>query len=347
MGLETNALFVLLRDYFKQYLPKVKKCSPNTIRSYQKAMELFLDFVKEAKGLKLYEITFDVIDKATVTAFLDYIEHKRGCSLVTRNHRMQCIRAFYKYAAACNLGAVAYWNELKTIRIARTAEKPIGYMSEAAVEAVLTQPNMATQKGLRDTFLMLFLYQTGARVQELLDVRLSDISLGSAAVVTLRGKGSKVRCVPLRDKLVRHLNRYLAVFHPNAEKYSDRYLFFVARSGEQKRMTEDNVRRLVRKYGEMARKQLPEVPENIHPHLFRHSRAMHLYQNGVSLPLVSQWLGHSRLETTLIYAYADTEQKRRAIEKAIPEESTLKEYLNATRYQLDDEETIKRLYGLR
>ena len=332
MGLEKNALFILIRDYFKQYLPRVKKFSPNTIRAYKIAMELLLDYVKEAKGVKLYDITFDTIDRAAVMAFLDYVECERSCSISTRNHRLHCIRGFYKYAADSDINAVTYWNEIKKIKTARTLELPIGHMSESAVEAILAQPDTATQKGLRDMFLMLFLYQTGGRVQEILDVRLCDISFGTTSVVTLRGKGSKVRCVPLRDKMVHHLNQYMDVFHPNAKQYSDQYLLFVTRGGIKKRMTEDNARRLVRNYGEMARKQLLEVPENVHPHLFRHSRAMHLYQNGMDLTLVSQWLGHSRLETTLIYAYADTEQKRLAIEKAIPEESTLKEYLNAQNY---------------
>jgi site-specific recombinase XerD len=112
-------------------------------------------------------------------------------------------------------------------------------------------------------------------------------------------------------------------------------------------MTEDNVRKLVKSYGTKAKEIDPTIPKNLHPHMFRHSIAMHLYQNGVALPLVSQWLGHSRLETTLIYAYADTEQKRKAIENAIPEDSTLKEFLNADRYTIDDDETIKALYGLK
>ena len=115
----------------------------------------------------------------------------------------------------------------------------------------------------------------------------------------------------------------------------------------KKRMTEDNVRQLVRKYGKQAREICKEVPENVHPHLFRHSWAMILYQNGVDLTLISQWLGHSNLETTLIYAHADTELKRKALEQAVPDDSPLKEHLNATRYKVSDEELLKRLCGLK
>jgi site-specific recombinase XerD len=346
-GLGDNKLYSLLHDYFITYLPNVKRYSPHTIRSYQKAMELLLDYVKDLKRVKLYDITFDMIDRAAFLGFLRYLEDERKSSISTRNHRLQCIRSFYRYAAQTDITVAAYWDMLRKIDFARTEEPVVGYMSEAAVEAVLAQPDLKKKKGRRDMFLMLLLYQTGARVQEILDIRLVDIHMGKTPTITLRGKGKKVRTVPLREKAVGHLKGYLTLFHPDAEAYSEDYLFYIRRDGVKKRMTEDNVRKLIRDYGNKARAQYSEVPPNVHPHLFRHSRAMHLYQNGVNLILVSQWLGHSRLETTLIYAYADTEQKRRAIEKAIPEESTLKKHLNANRFQIGDDETLKQLCGLR
>ena len=129
--------------------------------------------------------------------------------------------------------------------------------------------------------------------------------------------------------------------------FSQQHLLYVVRNGAKKRMTEDNARHLIHEYGVTARLHCLEVPENVHPHLFRHSCAMHLYQSGVDLTLVSQWLGHANLKITLIYARADTELKRKAIEKAVPEESPLKEYLNAERYKINDEDELKRLCGLR
>ena len=346
-GLGLNKLFSLIRDYFKLYLPNVKKYSPNTMRAYRKSLELLLDYVKESKKIKLYEVTFDMIDKKVLEDFLDYVEEDRGCSVSTRNHRLHCIRSFYQYAAETDITVTAYWNEIRKVKAAKTTSTPVEYLTEAAVDSVLAQPKLSSKHGLRDMFLMLFLYQTAARVQELLNVRLCDIVPGNTTTVTLRGKGSKARTVPLREKFVQHLNKYLALYHPNSEKYSDRYLFYVVRDNIHKRMTEDNVRRMVRLYGSKARGICQSVPENIHPHMFRHSRAMHLYQHGVPLELISQWLGHSRLETTLIYSYADTEHKRIAIDKAIPTESTLKDHLNATRYVITDEDTIRELCGLR
>lgn len=193
----------------------------------------------------------------------------------------------------------------------------------------------------------LVLYKTGIRIQKIADARICDIQLGRQPKVALHGKGAKSRSIPLRDDVVLHLRKYLQLFHPEENQYSDQYLFYVIRNKEKKRMTEDNVRQLVSKYGRKAREICKEVPEKVHPHLFRHSWAMFLYQNGVDLSLVSQWLGHSNLETTLIYAHADTELKRKAIEKAVPEDSPLKEHVNSERFKVDDDDLLKKLCGLR
>ena len=348
MGRITDqTLFSLVHDFFKIHLPNEKKCSSNTIRAYQKSLELLFDYVKMRKGIPLTKLTFKMINRKLLLEFLDYLELERRCSATTRNHRLHCIRAFYGYAAKVDMTAVIHWDEIKKVDIAIVPEALVAHMSEIAVQAMLAQPDTSTRKGLRDFFLMLFLYQTGARVQELLDIRLCDIQAGRVFVVTLRGKGSKSRSVPLRNKTTKHLEEYVKVFHPSESLYSDQYLFYVIRNGANKRMTEDNVRYLVQEYGKAARLACCEVPEKVHPHLFRHSLAMHLYQSGVDLTLVSQWLGHANLKTTLIYARADTELKRKAIEKAVPEDSPLKELLDAERYKVDDDETLKRLCGLK
>lgn len=346
MGIN-NTLFVITLDYFDNYLPKMRKSSPKTIATYRKAMEQFLDYLKEQNNVHLYQVTIPMINKLSVAAYLDYVESYRNCSVSTRNHRLDCIRSFMKYAATQNMEATAMWAEIQSVTRAREEKTPVEYLSVVAVESIIAKPDISTKLGLRDKFLILFLYQTGMRVAELVNVRLCDIQLGKSAVVTIHGKGSKVRKVPMREKLVEHLKKYLQLFHGEASQYDTDYLFYTVHNHEHTRMTEDNVRRLIQRYGDMARKVEPTIPESVHPHLFRHSIAMHLYQNGVPLTLISQWLGHSRLETTFIYAYADTEQKREAIEKAIPEDSTLKEYLNADRYTEEDDAMIKRLYGLK
>lgn len=342
-----SPLFTLVRSFFLVFLPEEQKCSQNTIRSYRKSLELLFDFVKERNSVALNEITFEMMDRNTVSEFLSYLETERNCSISTRNHRLHCIRAFFKYAAQEDITVIAHLEEIQKVKRAKQPETIVEHMSEDAVRAILKQPDTYTEKGKRDAFLLLFLYKTGARVQELVDIRLCDIQLGKYPKVTIHGKGAKTRSIPLRDDVVQHLKKYLALFHPEQNLFSEQYLFYVTRNQNRKRMTEDNVRKLIAKYGVQARKICKEVPENVHPHLFRHSWAMVLYQNGVDLTLISQWLGHSNLETTLIYAHADTELKRKALEKAVPVDSPLKEHLNAERYKVSDEELLKRLCGLK
>jgi len=343
-----NPLFSLVHDFFKIYLPNERKYSPHTIRAYRKSLDMLLDYVKDKRKIPLYELTFEMIDRKIVSKFLDYLEEERGCSVSTRNHRLNCIRAFYNYAAESDTTVITHWEEVKKVDTAKTPQKLVEHMSEAAVKAIIAQPDTSALKGLRDMFLMLFLYKTGARIQELLNIRLRDIQFGNSPQVTLYGKGSKSRNIPMRENIVLHLKEYLKVFHTGEGVYSDQHLFYVEkRSGMKKRLSEDTVRHYVHLYGESARHSCPEVPDNVHPHLFRHSFAMSMYQNGVDLTLISQWLGHANLKTTLIYAHADTELKRKAIEKAVPIDSPLKEHINADRYKIDDEETLKLLVGLK
>jgi site-specific recombinase XerD len=342
-----NPLFSAIHDFFKLYLPGERRSSPHTIKAYRKSLDMLLDYVIAKKNIPLYKVTFKMIDRHILSEFLDHLENERGCSLSTRNHRLQCIRAFYNYAAKEDITAVTHRNEILKVDTAKVPEKLVEHMSEDAVQAVISAPNTETAKGLRDMFLMLFLYKTGARIHEALNVKLRDIQYGKAPAVTLYGKGGKMRCVPLRDNLVQHLKEYVKYVHQGERVDSGQYLFFTVRNGEKKRMTEDNARYFVHEYGVLAREKCAEVPDSVHPHLFRHSCAMSLYRNGVDLTLVSQWLGHSDLETTLVYAHADTELKRKAIEKAIPDDSPLKEHINANRYKISDDDVLKVLCGLK
>ena len=342
-----NPFYRLIHDFLIIFLPNEQKCSENTIRSYRKSLEMLLDYVKTEKNIRLDEITFDMIDRQTVSGFLDYLENERKCSPSTRNQRLHAINSFYRYAAQEDITVVSHFEEIQKVRKARVEEKLVEHMSEKAVSSILQQPDTSTDMGKRDAFLMLFLYKTAARVQELVDVRIKDIQIGDSPRVILHGKGNKARVIPLRDDVVKHLEQYLLKFHADESQFSEDHLFFTVRGNAKPRMTEATVRSIVRKYGKMAREVCSEVPENVHPHLFRHSWAMALYQNGVELTLISQWLGHAQFETTLIYAHADTEIKRKAIEKAIPESDPLKELLNPERYTVNDETLLKQLCGLR
>lgn len=344
--IKDETLFQMLHDYLKKYLPGQKCASPNTVRAYREALNQFFDYITEEKGIPLTEVTFSCMDYGTVSAYLDWLTAERKCSPSTRNHRLACIRSFLGYAAGQGTEYMAYKAALSQIPKQKASCFPaVEYMSEDAVQAVLKQPDTSTRTGIRDQFFMVLLYDTAARVQEMLDLKVCDIRQGKTPTATLLGKGPKVRTVPLMAETIGHFKNYLNVYHAGEDRYSTQPLFYVVQHGSRHPMSDDNVRKFLRKYGDMARKTCPEVPQNIHPHLWRHSRAMHLYQHGMDLTLISQWLGHANLETSLIYAHADTEQKRKAIEKTMGGKVT--GGIDIPRYTVSDEDTIRRLYGLK
>lgn len=342
-----ETLFGLIHDFFKVYLPNQRRASAHTIKAYRKSIDALLDFVKAEKKVELFEIEFGMIDHKMIATFLDSIEES-GCSISTRNHRMACIRAFYKYAAKMDATAVAHRLEICKVPV-KNHVKPdiIDYMNEAAVKAVLDMPDANTAKGLRDQFLMVLLYDTGARIEELVNVKIRDIHLNSTPTITVTGKRGKTRSVPLMEKTMEHFIIYKKTFLPEENEYSQEFIFPSVKWGKMKPIHQDTARKFIRAYGVQAKESCRDVPDVVHPHLFRHSRAMHLYQRGMDLTLISQWLGHSKMETTLIYAHADTEKKRRAIEKASDPDGPLRKHLDSARYTVSDEELLKRLYGLR
>lgn len=344
--LKDESLFQLVHDYLKSYLPNQRCCSPHTVKAYRTAIRQLLEYTAGKKGIPLSGLTFEMLDADAVAGYLDWIVSERNSSPCTRNHRLKCISAFFAYAAAVSPENMSLHSAVLKIPRQKTDKfSALEYMSENAVKAVMDQPDTTTQKGVRDQFFMILLYDTGARIQEMLDIKVCDIKDGNAPAVQLNGKGRKTRTVPLMPETMAHFNNYMKVYHPDGNRYSRIPLFYVIQHGEKHAMSDDNVRNFLKKYGNTARLVCSEVPENIHPHLWRHSRAMHLYQHGMDLTLISQWLGHSDLETTLIYAHADTEQKRRAVEKAMGRDVVSD--IDVPKYTITDDELLKKLYGLK
>lgn len=343
--LKDETLFRLIRDYLTIYLPNQKCSSPNTIKSYREALNLLFDFITLKKNIPLNNVSFETIDNRIISDYLEWLEKERHCSVSSRNQRLAGIRSFYKYAGRMDLTVTVFHNKLQKIPFKKTVSKTIDFMSEEALKAVLAQPDTNTKTGIRNLFFMILMYDTGARDRELLDLKVKDFRADSKSpCVHLTGKGNKKRIVPVMAKTVEHFRNYLTLYHP--EGSSERFLFYIVRHGISQQMSDDNVARFMKKYGNAAKKICPEVPENLHPHLFRHSRSIHLYRSGMPLALLSEWLGHAQLETTMIYAYADTEMKRDAIQKATGNQNPLKTNDQLPCWKGDDQ-IIRKLYGLK
>jgi site-specific recombinase XerD len=346
MNEKSIRFFKLVRDFSTVYLPDQRAVSTNTVKSYREGLNQFISYVCDRHTIGLGKLSFVYLTRETVEGYLEHLEMERHCSVSTRNHRLACIRSFAKYAGIRDVGVQAFVNDLRSIPIKKVA-KPIiiKFFSESALKTILEQPNPRRKKGLRDLFFMILMYDTGARNQEMLDITLGDIHFeGKSPYVVVTGKGGKTRLVPVMPKTVDHYRKYATVFH--SKQTSKNHLFYTERKGSRFAMSPDNTERFIKKYGIAARSVNLEVPESLHPHTFRHSRSMHLYRSGMPMVLLAEWLGHAQISSTLIYANADTEMKRTAIEKATSKLNSLvsgnAEYLEWE----DDEALIRQLYGL-
>lgn len=338
-------LFLLIKNFLLVYLPIQRKVSVNTVTTYRTVLNQFLAHVAGSSGIPVMSVTFDMITKETINAYLDSLTVSRGLSSSTRNNRLAALRAFISYASACRPEYISLSSELCSIKLQKSDRfAKVDYMTEKAVEALLLEPDTRTPMGLRDQMIMVMLYDTGGRIQEVIGIRLCDLKLDKPPTARLFGKGSKVRTVPLMANTVEKVRNYIRVFHKGQSMLSEEPLFYVERKGRRQSICDDTVRVRIQKYADMARTKCGDVPERVYPHLWRHTRAMHLYQHGMDLTLISQWLGHANLETTLTYAHADTEAKRKAIEKAMG--TAPGNMGESSNYTVSDEEILKKLYGL-
>ncbi len=296
-------LFLLIRNFLLTYLPVQRGASENTVTVYRTVLNQFLRFAADRQNIPVPSVTFDLFNYEMVTAYLAGLITEKGFSSATWNNRLAALKAFIAYASACYPEYIALSAELSAIKAQKNDPfSKVEYMSEEAVRVLLAEPDAATKLGLRDRAMLIFFYDTGARIQEVLNVRICDLKLDSTPKVVLRGKGNKVRTVPLMKDTTRHLMQYSAVFHEGESAASSQFLFYTERKGVRKPVCDDTVRLMMQKYADSARTKCPEIQEHVHPHLWRHTRAMHLYKHGMDLSLVSQWLGHANLQTTLIYA---------------------------------------------
>ncbi len=342
-------LFDLIKNFLTIYLPIQRKASENTVATYRIALDQFISHVSSKNKIAYSAVTHDMFSRENVDDFLTYLLSEKNVATSTRNNRLASIKAFLKYAAAFNAEYLDILNSVNGISVQKDDPfAKIDYLSEAAIKLLFDEPDIETTIGQRDRFLMILLYDTGARIQELLDIKICDIKVDDTSSVTLKGKGGRIRVVPLMKNTVKHLTNYMRAFHKNETIASQEYLFYVVHTYGRTKMCDDTVRRRLTFYAKNASKKCSEIPESIHPHLFRHSRAMHLYQRGMPLELISQWLGHRQLTTTLVYAHADVEQKRQAIEKAMMNTATINvsESIRRATKKLEND-SFKKLYGLK
>ena len=346
MKIKDDGFYKSVRNFLKVYLPKQCAASENTIKSYRITLNQYTDYLIDEKHIPVLQITLDDLNYENVSGYLNWLQETKKYKSSTRNQKLMALRSFANYCSVLGIENVSLRLEVCKVPIQNVPGKKIEFMSKNELELILSIPNMKSYYGLRNGFFMLLLYDTAARCQEMLDLKLGDFSISkkpNASYVTLTGKGDKTRPVPLMDKTVEHYNRYIKFFHPESTRHPEDNLFYTVIHQKRCPMSPDTVDYFMRNYARAARKENPSFPP-IHPHMFRHTRAIHLYRSGMPISVLSEILGHENVETTKVYAYANTEMKAEAISKA-----TDTDIIPNVKAQLwtGDREKIKRLYGLK
>ena len=301
-----------LKRFFSHYLPVQKGLSENTVLSYRDAIKLLLCYAADRWKKSVDELCVEDIDESLVLTFLDHLETVRGCSPSTRNARLAAIRAFFGFLAREEPSLVLHCQAIRAIPLKRTEHKAIDYLEEKEIQAMLDAVDVNSRTGIRDKALLLLLYNTGARVSEIVGLHVTDLRLDDAPQVKLLGKGKKHRSCPLWPETAQALQAYL---QQRAPKNPGQEQFFLNANGSG--ITRFGVRYVIRKYAAKAENACVSISsKSVSPHTIRHTTAMHLLRAGNDINMVSYWLGHAHINTTHVYVEIDMDMKRQMLEKA-------------------------------
>lgn len=301
-----------LTSYFSTYLPETCGVSPNTCNSYRDAFKLLLLYFQEEKGVPANSIELRMLNRNLASDFLDWLEVQRKVSVTTRNQRLAAMKAFAHYVQYRNPEYLENCTDIIAMRPKKHEKPVIPFLTEEELKALLAQPDPSARHGLRDLTLLSLLYDSGARVQEITDLKLKDIRLTNPAMVTLTGKGRKARQVPLMKETCKLLDAYIRNFNLNSEPLTSP-LFF---NQKGQALSRYGITYILKKYVSQA--ELDSDARKISPHVLRHTKAMHLLRAGVNMIYIRDFLGHVDISTTEVYARIDAEMKRKVFEEKVP-----------------------------
>lgn len=301
-----NTFPYYVTNYFKDYLPKVKSYSSNTIKSYKETIIQLINYFEDNKidYSKIDNINSDVINN-----FLLYLENENNLSISSRNQRLSAIHSLFKYIQKRELSYFDKCSQILSIEYKKTPLTIVSYLSIDEIKSLLSIPNIKDDNEFRHLIILTLLYETGARVSELINVKLIDINFNNTPYIILHGKGNKTRSVPISKDVSNMLKTYLNRF--NIKDQND----YILKNKLNEKITRDGVQYIIDTYIKRAKEKYPNYYiQKITNHSFRHSKAMHLLEAEVNLIYIRDILGHKSITTTEIYAKTNPEIKRKAIE---------------------------------
>jgi len=303
-----------LANYLAKYLPGMAGLSINTISSYRDMFTLLIKFYENVQSIPPENLNLKDFNQENIETFLGWLEKERNNSVPTRNVRLAAIHAYAKYVGRVCPELMHEMQKIQSIPFKKGPKGNLEYISIEAMTMLLSLPDTRTKDGKRDSVMLSLMYDTGCRVQELCDLKVSDVRIQKPSTVKVTGKGNKTRIIPIMNAMSKLLENYMQVkgFH---QREKSCYPLFTNRSGEK--LTRKGVAYILNKYFLMAKEIDPSIyPEKLSPHCTRHSKSMHLLQSGVNLIYIRDLLGHTDIKTTEVYARIDSEMKRKALEQS-------------------------------
>jgi site-specific recombinase XerD len=304
-----NPLPTLVENFFTHYLITERHLSPCTVASYRDTCRLLLTYLEAQNHRSASAQRLEDWDAPNILSFLAYLEKERGCCARSRNLRLAAIHSFMKYVAQRSPEFLALTSRVLAIPSKRHAQPLLGYLMAPEVQAILDATDPTTSSGRRDRFFFQLLYNTGARVSELVALNRQDLLAGTCQTITLHGKGRKRRTVPLWSKTARQMRQWLDQLSPEASTpvFTNRWGSRISRFGIEKQLTVA--------VAKAALTCLSLRGRRISPHVFRHTTAMHLLQANVDITSIALWLGHESPITTHKYVEADLEMKKKTLSR--------------------------------
>lgn len=304
----------VLHSFFVEHLITVKGLRPASVRSYRDTIRLLLVFIAAEKRGKITRLTLGDLTFERIVAFLRHLEEDRGNHIRTRNQRLAAIHTLFEYIATREPQMLFVCQQVNAIPMKRVAPPETRFLERDEVQQLLRELPSEGRLALRDRALILFLYNTGARVQEAADLRVEHLDLGEHPTVRLHGKGDKWRTCPLWHQTARTLDQLLEQLDPPATPAT---AVFCARGQP---LTRFGIYKIVRRRA--AELDDPRTGRTVGPHTFRHTAAVHLLEAGVEVNVIRGWLGHADLTTTNRYAEINTKAKQEALRATEPPDTS-------------------------
>lgn len=305
-----------MSKYLTEYLPGIQGVSYNTIASKRDAYILLLKYLDDTQNIKAEDVDIPLLTRETIIKYLEWLEKSRGSSVSTRNIRLAAIKSLFSYIQTQTPDYIYQCQQILSIPRKKEPGHTLEYLTVEGIKSVLNAVETSSRTGLRDLTLLSLMYDSAARVQEIADLSVNDFRAEKPSTLRLTGKGSKTRIVPLMSTTSDLVSKYISIYHPS---YRGEYNVPLFSNRKKEKLTRAGIAYILKKYIKIAREKQPDlIPETVSPHGLRHSKSMHMLQAGVPLIYIRDFLGHSEISTTEIYARCDSEQKRKAIENTCP-----------------------------